>query len=133
MKILPIKPNIQPKNTFLSKVKSMFGSFKYTLKLLKEDVFEYVKQTPYVVVDGKKVYRTKYVIIDGKKVPKSELKFGTWDDADCLGVKWLDVKYYPEDIEKMKNMSTDEVLSYKKKLKAENKFYYDNADILKKK
>ena len=130
MKIPPIQPNIQTRKTFLTKVKNFFGDVKYTLRLLKEDVFEYVKPRDYVIVNGKKVYKTKYAIIDGKKIPKSELRFVNVDEADLIGVKWLNVKYYPEDIEKMKNMNINEKSKYIRQLIEENKFYYDNENII---
>ena len=95
---------------------------KSLLKSLKEDVFEYVKPRDYVIVNGKKVYKTKYAIIDGKKIPKSELRFVNVDEADLIGVKAGYLKFFPEDIEKMKNMSVDELKAYKQKLMNERKY-----------
>ena len=98
MKIPPIQPNIQTRKTFLNKVKNFFGDVKYTLRLLKEDVFEYVKPRDYVIVNGKKVYKTKYAIIDGKKIPKSELRFVNVDEADLIGTTVRHLNLYPEDL-----------------------------------
>ncbi len=38
------------------------------------------------------------------------------------------VKFYPEDEEKMKNMTIDERIEYKRKLKAENKYIVLNSN-----
>jgi len=126
MKIPAIKTNIQPKKTLLKKVKTFFREGIDALKYLTEDVFEAARPRPYVIVNGKKVYRTKHVMIDGKKVPKSQLRFVNWDEADWVGVKWSEIKFYPEDIEKMKNMkSARERINYKRKLIEENKYLPD--------
>jgi len=133
MKIPAIKTNIQPKKTLLKKVKTFFREGIDALKYLTEDVFEAARPRPYVIVNGKKVYRTKHVMIDGKKVPKSELKFGTWDEADMVGITVKHINLYPDDLKKMEKMSLEEAKIYQRKLIEENRFYYDNEDILKKK
>ena len=133
MKIPAIKTNIQPKKTLLKKVKTFFREGIDALKYLTEDVFEAARPRPYVIVNGKKVYRTKHVMIDGKKVPKSELKFGTWDEADMVGITVKHINLYPDDLRKMEKMSLEEAKIYQRKLIEENRFYYDNEDIIKKK
>ena len=126
MKIPAIQRNTQTKNTIWTQIKRYIYIGKSVLKGLKEDVFEYVSPRPYILVNGKKVYRTKHVMIDGKKVPKSQLRFVNWDEADWVGVKWSEIKFYPEDIEKMKNMkSARERINYKRKLIEENKYLPD--------
>ena len=123
MKISPIITNISQKKNFWTQVKRYLYMGKSLLQGLKEDVFEAVTPRPYTVVNGKKVYYTKYVIIDGKKVPRSELKFGTYDEVDCLGIEWGETVFYPEDVEKMKNMkSAKEVIEYGAKLIEQKKY-----------
>ena len=133
MKIPAIQRNTQTKNTIWTQIKRYIYIGKSVLKGLKEDVFEYVSPRPYILVDGKKVYRTKHVMIDGKKVPKSELKFGTWDEADMVGITVKHINLYPDDLRKMEKMSLEEAKIYQRKLIEENRFYYDNEDIIKKK
>ena len=103
---------------------------KSLLKSLKEDVFEYVKPRDYVIVNGKKVYKTKYAIIDGKKIPKSELRFVNVDEADLIGTTVRHLNLYPEDLKKIEKMSVDDAKKYTRQLIEENKFYYDNENII---
>lgn len=44
------------------------------------------------------------------------------NETENLKFKKVRIKYYPEDEEKMKSMSTEERIEYKSKLKAENKY-----------
>ena len=47
------------------------------------------------------------------------------DTLSHLQFQTKKVKFYPEDIEKMKNMSLEEKVEYKAKLKAEHKYTYE--------
>ena len=42
--------------------------------------------------------------------------------ADLGGMRMYEVQYYPEDIEKMKKMNSDELREYKKKLLKEDRY-----------
>ena len=42
--------------------------------------------------------------------------------ADLEGMSFLNIKFYEEDIEKMKNMSDEEVLTYKAELIDKDRF-----------
>ena len=42
--------------------------------------------------------------------------------ADLGGMRMYEVEYYPEDIEKMKKMNSDELREYKKKLLKEDRY-----------
>ena len=127
MKISPIIPNIPQKKNFFAKVRTFFKEGIDAFKYLTEDVFEAVTPRPYTVVNGKKVYYTKYVIIDGKKVPRSELKFGTYDEVDCLGIEWGEIKFYPEDVEKLKKMpNAKDRINYKCKLIEQNRYIQED-------
>ena len=122
MKIPAIQRNTQTKNTIWTQIKRYIYIGKSVLKGLKEDVFEYVSPRPYILVDGKKVYKTKHVMIDGKKVPKSQLRFVNWDEADVVGVRGGYLKFYPEDLKKMEKMTTEEQIAYKQKLMDEKRY-----------
>ena len=122
MKIPAIQRNTQTKNTIWTQIKRYIYIGKSVLKGLKEDVFEYVSPRPYILVNGKKVYRTKHVMIDGKKVPKSQLRFVNWDEADVVGVRGGYLKFYPEDLKKMEKMTTEEQIAYKQKLMDEKRY-----------
>ena len=45
-----------------------------------------------------------------------------------LELKTLKVKFYVEDIEKMKSMSLEERIEYKSKLKSEHRYTYDELE-----
>lgn len=47
---------------------------------------------------------------------------------DVAGIKLKKVLYYPEDVAKMEKMSIDELKEYKKMLKKNGKYYYDESD-----
>lgn len=42
--------------------------------------------------------------------------------ADLGGMRMYEVQYYPEDIEKMKKMNSDELIEYKSKLIMEGRY-----------
>ncbi len=53
---------------------------------------------------------------------------GTNHDSEMMGIKTAEikkVKFFDEDIEKMKNMTQEERLEYKSKLKDEHRYTYD--------
>ena len=72
------------------------------LKTLAKDVFEREEK--------------QYLIINGKKIKEKDLPNSVTGPSDLKGIKWGEIEYYPEDIEKMKNMNIDEILLYKKEL-----------------
>ena len=99
MKIDSIKTT---ENRFIKKVKQAFSNRFSKLKTLAKDVFEREEQ--------------KYLIINGKKIKEKDLPNSVTGPSDLKGIKWGEIEYYPEDIEKMKNMNIDEILLYKKEL-----------------
>ena len=72
------------------------------IRSLVKDVFEREEQN--------------YLVIDGKKIKEKDLPNSVTGPSDLKGIKWGEIEYYPEDIEKMKNMNIDEILLYKKEL-----------------
>ena len=78
------------------------------LKTLVKDVFEREKQN--------------YLIIDGKKIKEKDLPNCISGPSDFKGLTWGRVRFYTEDIEKMKNMDISERLAYKGKLIQQNRF-----------
>ena len=99
MKIDSIKAT---ENRFIKKFKQAFSNRFSKLKTLAKDVFEREEQ--------------KYLIINGKKIKEKDLPNSVTGPSDLKGIKWGEIEYYPEDIEKMKNMNIDEILLYKKEL-----------------
>ena len=81
------------------------------LKTLAKDVFERTPdESKYFVLNGKKI-RDKGFLGGPRELPNS-----VTGPSDLKGIKWGEIEYYPEDIEKMKNMNIDEILLYKKEL-----------------
>lgn len=112
MKINTIQPTVQIKQPIIKRIKRALVKPFTHLKELVCDVFEKEK-------------RLHYIIINGKKVDERDLPNCVSDSGDCVGVTWSRVDFYPEDLEKMKNMTVEERIKFKRKL-LEQKRYIDN-------
>ena len=88
--------------SIITRVKHHLANKFSKLKTLAKDVFEREEQ--------------QYLIINGKKIKEKDLPNSVTGPSDLKGIKWGEIEYYPEDIEKMKNMNIDEILLYKKEL-----------------
>ena len=109
MKVAQIQPKTQIKQPIIKQIKKALTKPFANLKNLVSDVFEREKVPHYIVINGKK--------IDERDLPNS-----VSSPSDWVGVTWGKVLYYPEDLEKMKNMNIDERLTYKRKLIEERRF-----------
>ncbi len=103
-----------PKANFLSTVRLFFTS---KTPLLKNDSFEKDAQE-----------QKKQVEKIEKLVPR---KYPNWCDYEkdynlAQSFPTQTVCYYPEDVEKMEQMTKKEMIAYKNKLYAEGKYYIDN-------
>ncbi len=49
-------------------------------------------------------------------------------DGDTAGITVQKVKFFPEDIEKMKKMSLEDRIAYKSRLKIEGKYTYEENE-----
>ena len=131
MKIEAIKPTNQL-NIF-KKVESFILKIKVKIKgFLEKDVFE-KKQVMLKSQEYPNSIGGKKVLHQGDKFQHEYLK--TRDVPNCIstsedavGTKLKKVLYYPEDIAKMEKMSKAEVKQYKKFLKQNGKYYYNNND-----
>lgn len=112
MKINTIQPTVQIKQPIIKRIKRALVKPFTHLKELVCDVFEKEK-------------RPHYIIINGKKVDERDLPNCVSVSGDCVGVTWSRVDFYPEDLEKMKNMTVEERIKFKRKL-LEQKRYIDN-------
>ena len=115
MKINTIQPTVQTKQPIIKRIKNALVKPFTNLKELVCDVFEYQKPK-YVIVNGKKV-KTGCSWLSPRELPNC-----VSGPSDWAGVTWGKVLYYPEDLEKMKNMNIDERLAYKRKLIEERRF-----------
>lgn len=118
MKINTIQPTVQIKQSIIKRIKGALVKPFTHLKELVCDVFEYQKPK-YVIVNGKKV-ETGCSWLSPRKLPNC-----VSDSDDCVGATWSRVDFYPEDLEKMKNMTVEERIKFKRKL-LEQKRYIDN-------
>ena len=112
MKINTIQPTVQIKQPIIKRIKNELCRRVANFKNLMCDVFEKEK-------------RPHYIIINGKKVDERDLPNCVSVSGDCVGVTWSRVDFYPEDLEKMKNMTVEERIKFKRKL-LEQKRYIDN-------
>ena len=115
MKVNQIQPTAQIKQPIIKRIKKALTKPFANLKELVCDVFEYQKPK-YVIVDGKKI-KTNCSWLSPRELPNC-----VSGPSDWAGVTWGRVLYYPEDLEKMKNMNIDERLTYKRKLIEERRF-----------
>ena len=106
MKISPIKnASTIP---IVKRIKQFFTNGKLKLRTLVADVYE--------------THKTNYVIIDGKKVRERDLPNCVGRPSDIEGATITRIKYYPEDIKKMEEMTFQEKIAYKHKLIKEKKY-----------
>ena len=70
------------------------------------------------------VHRKKvYINVGGKMIDERDLPNSVSGPSDVKGgIKWGDIIYAPEDVEKMKKMSYDERVNYRSKLIEEGKY-----------
>ena len=114
-KINQIQPTVQIKQPIIKRIKTALIKPFANLKSLVSDVFEREKVPRYIVIDGKK--------IDERDLPNS-----VSSPSDWVGVTWSRVDFYPEDLEKMKDMTGREAIDYKKML-IEQKRYTITAPV----
>ena len=97
--------------SIITRVKHHLANKFGKLKTLAKDVFERTPdESKYFVLNGKKI-RDKGFLGGPRELPNS-----VTGPSDLKGIKWGEIEYYPEDIEKMKKMNIDEILLYKKEL-----------------
>lgn len=95
--------SFQPaKSPIANKIKRVFTDGHARLRTLIKDVFEKSE--------------SKYLVIDGKKIKERDLPNCISAPSDYQNVTWGKIKYFPEDIQKMKNMTDKECIDYKEKL-----------------
>ena len=69
------------------------------------------------------VHRKKvYVNVGGKMIDERDLPNSVSGPSDTKGLTWQKVEFYPEDVEKMKNMTTKERIKYKGQLIEQNRY-----------
>ena len=110
MKIQPVQNIQQPKNTICTKVRNVLTKYKLKLKTLAYDIFE---RHGYYKDKGGKWKSERYI---------SPLTTSPGDAKDLIFGKVM--RFYPEDLEKMKNMSFEEELEFRRNL-VRNKKYYE--------
>lgn len=114
MQIDSIKPTTQ---TFIRRIKQSFTTKFCKLKTLVKDVFERTPdESKYFILNGKKI-RDKGFLGGPRELPNS-----VTGPSDLAGISWGRVIFYPEDVEKMKNMTSRERIEFKKKLIDEKKY-----------
>ena len=101
-------------STFLTKIKNFFNKKSLGLKTLFKDVFE--KSNPNIALE--KSVSTKNM---PRKLPNS---ISAKDEKFAIG-GGTKVKFYKEDLEKMKNMSKDEITEFKRQLRKEKRYYLE--------
>ena len=99
--------------TIFNKVKKRLLQAHVQLKTMVRDVFE---------------KKTSDNVQKGKELSDKNLPSFIWGENDYKGTKVINLKFYPEDIEKMKNMTSRERIEYKKQL-MRNKQYSD-GDVI---
>lgn len=122
MKINAINTVKQP---LIKRIKQSFINKFGRLKTLVKDVFEREPdESKYFVLNGKKI-RDRGFLGGPRELPNS-----VTGPSDLAGIRWGEIEFYPEDIEKMKKMNIDQILSYKKQLIEQRKYkgekYIDN-------
>ena len=99
--------------SIITRVKHHLADKLGKLKTLAKDVFEREEQ--------------QYLIINGKKIKEKDIPNSVTGPSDLKGIKWGEIEYYPEDLEKMKKMKTArERINYKKQL-IEQRHFYENG------
>ena len=111
MQIKPTTIITNNANNLFTKVKTYIFTGKLKLKSLIKDVFEKSKSGVEPSMSEKYPYP--------RKLPNS---FSAPDEVFSKGGGSGKVKFYPEDIEKMKNMSITERLQYGEQLLKEGKY-----------
>ncbi len=108
MEIQPVQNIQQPKNTICMKVRNVLTKYKLKLKTLAYDIFE-----------RHGYYKDK----DGKWKRERDLPSCITRPSEYEGITITETKFYPEDVEKMKNMTPREQIEYKKILMHEGRCY----------
>ena len=99
--------------------KPILKQMKYKLGLAGMLLSELGYAAKDIFVPRKKVY----VKVGGKMIDERDLPNSVSGPSDVKGgIKWGDIIYAPEDVEKMKNMSYDERVNYRSKLIEEGKY-----------
>ena len=99
--------------------KPILKQMKYKLGLAGMLLSELGYAAKDIFVPRKKVY----VNVGGKMIDERDLPNSVSGPSDVKGgIKWGDIIYEPEDIEKMKKMSYDERVNYRSKLIEEGRY-----------
>ena len=112
MKIRPTTIITNSNNNLFTRVKNYFFTGKFMLKTLLKDVFEKSNK------HGAKTNMSEKFPYP-RKLPNS---FSAPDEVFSKG-EGGKIRFYPEDLKKMKKMSIDEILEYKEKLIKEGKYF----------
>ena len=99
--------------------KPILKQMKYKLGLAGMLLSELGYAAKDIFVPRKKVY----VNVGGKMIDEKDLPNSVSGPSDVKGgIKWGDIIYAPEDVEKMKKMSYDERVNYRSKLIEEGRY-----------
>ena len=111
MKIIKISKTKQQNInvSYIKKIQDYFAQKEYglRLKVLARDIFDST------------INRGGWFDYIGK--PRKLPNFITAPE-DCVNVVFKQIKYFPEDVKKMKNMDVDTRIAYKQKLMSEGKY-----------
>ena len=117
---ISVNMNNHPKLTFVDHVKKLYFNGKVKLKTLLSDVF-----TPKTDQEHYKNIRHQGDKFEHKYLKTRDVPNCISTENDVAGTKVKVVKYYQEDIEKMRSMTQEELKEYKKQLKKEGKFFFE--------
>ena len=118
MKILPTKNLKISSCSIVKRIKNFFLPKGTKLQKIEKDVFEKA------IDDGVKKMPEKKLGMP-RKLPNCV----SGPDEIFTETGGCYVRYYPEDVEKMKNMTEDEMINYKRKLIMQKR-YYEEYQVL---
>ena len=98
--------------------KPILKQMKYKLGLAGMLLSELGYAAKDIFVPRKKVY----VNVGGKMIDERDLPNSVTGPSDTKGLTWQKVEFYPEDVEKMKNMTTKERIKYKGQLIEQDRY-----------
>ena len=118
MKILPTKNLKISSCSIVKRIKNFFLPKETKLQKIEKDVFEKT------IDDGVKKMPEKKLGMP-RKLPNCVSGPDEYDHLVPGGGGY--VRYFPEDIEKMKNMTDEEIFEFKKNLRRQKRFYFDES------